>query len=59
MLVTRTFSKHGLAERDRLLAHADIIDAMNRIRLPFTVTTAGQEVADAGVGRFCHPQPRA
>ena len=45
VLVTRTFSKiHGLAA-ERIgwgYASAEIIDAMNRIRLPFNVTTAGQ-----------------
>ncbi|MEW4468780.1 histidinol-phosphate transaminase [Parasphingorhabdus sp. JC815] len=48
VLVTRTFSKiHGLAA-ERIgwgYASADIIDAMNRIRQPFNVTTAGQHAA--------------
>ncbi|MEO9468016.1 histidinol-phosphate transaminase [Parasphingorhabdus sp.] len=48
VLVTRTFSKiHGLAA-ERIgwgYGAADVIGAMNRIRLPFNVTTAGQEAA--------------
>lgn len=52
VLVTRTFSKiHGLAA-ERIgwgYASAEIIDAMNRIRLPFNVTTAGQEAALAAL----------
>ncbi|NQV93941.1 MAG: aminotransferase class I/II-fold pyridoxal phosphate-dependent enzyme, partial [Sphingomonadales bacterium] len=52
VLVTRTFSKiHGLAA-ERIgwgYADADIIGAMNRIRLPFNVTTAGQEAAVAAL----------
>jgi len=52
VLVTRTFSKiHGLAA-ERIgwgYAHADIIGAMNRIRLPFNVTAAGQEAAVAAL----------
>jgi histidinol-phosphate aminotransferase len=52
VLVTRTFSKiHGLAA-ERIgwgYAHADIIGAMNRIRLPFNVTTAGQQAAVAAL----------
>ena len=52
VLVTRTFSKiHGLAA-ERIgwgYASAEIIGAMNRIRLPFNVTTAGQEAALAAL----------
>lgn len=52
VLVTRTFSKiHGLAA-ERIgwgYADAEIIGAMNRIRLPFNVTTAGQEAAVAAL----------
>ena len=52
VLVTRTFSKiHGLAA-ERIgwgYAAEDIIGAMNRIRLPFNVTTAGQEAAVAAL----------
>lgn len=52
VLVTRTFSKiHGLAA-ERIgwgYASEDIIGAMNRIRLPFNVTTAGQEAAVAAL----------
>ena len=52
VLVTRTFSKiHGLAA-ERIgwgYAAEDIIGAMNRIRLPFNVTTAGQEAALAAL----------
>lgn len=52
VLVTRTFSKiHGLAA-ERIgwgYASAEIIDAMNRIRLPFNVTTAGQQAALAAL----------
>lgn len=52
VLVTRTFSKiHGLAA-ERIgwgYASAAIIDAMNRIRQPFNVTTAGQEAALAAL----------
>lgn len=52
VLVTRTFSKiHGLAA-ERIgwgYAAADIIGAMNRIRLPFNVTTAGQDAALAAL----------
>ena len=53
VLVTRTFSKiHGLAA-ERIgwgTASAEIIDAMNRIRLPFNVTSAGQAAAIAALG---------
>ncbi len=52
VLVTRTFSKiHGLAA-ERIgwgYASAEIIDAMNRIRQPFNVTTAGQQAALAAL----------
>ena len=52
VLVTRTFSKiHGLAA-ERIgwgYASTEIIDAMNRIRLPFNVTTAGQQAALAAL----------
>lgn len=52
VLVTRTFSKiHGLAA-ERIgwgYAHSDIIGALQRIRLPFNVTTAGQEAAIAAL----------
>ncbi len=52
VLMTRTFSKiHGLAA-ERIgwgYASAAIIDAMNRIRQPFNVTTAGQEAALAAL----------
>ena len=52
VLVTRTFSKiHGLAA-ERIgwgYGHADVIGAMNRIRLPFNVTTAGQHAALAAL----------
>ncbi len=52
VLVTRTFSKiHGLAA-ERIgwgYGAEDIIGAMNRIRLPFNVTTAGQEAAVAAL----------
>lgn len=48
VLVTRTFSKiHGLAA-ERIgwgYASENIIGAMNRIKLPFNVTTAGQAAA--------------
>ncbi|MGN6375125.1 MAG: histidinol-phosphate transaminase [Sphingomonas sp.] len=53
VLVTRTFSKiHGLAA-ERIgwgYAHADIIQAMHRIRLPFSITIAGQRAAIAALG---------
>ncbi len=53
VLVTRTFSKiFGLAA-ERIgwgYAAAPIIDAMNRIRLPFNVTIAGQHAAIAALG---------
>ena len=50
VLVTRTFSKiHGLAA-ERIgwgYAAAPIIEAMHRIRLPFSITIAGQHAAIA------------
>lgn len=53
VFVTRTFSKiYGLAA-ERIgwgYAAAPIIDAMQRIRMPFNVTTAGQAAAVAAVG---------
>lgn len=53
VLVTRTFSKiHGLAA-ERIgwgYASAAIIEALHRIRLPFNVTTAGQQAAIAALG---------
>ena len=53
VLVTRTFSKiHGLAS-ERIgwgYAHADVIAAMHRIRLPFNVTIGGQRAAVAALG---------
>lgn len=53
VLVTRTFSKiHGLAA-ERIgwgYAHNDIIQAMHRIRLPFSITIAGQRAAVAALG---------
>ena len=52
VLVTRTFSKiHGLAA-GRIgwgFGAAPLIDAMNRIRAPFNITTAGQEAAIAAL----------
>jgi histidinol-phosphate aminotransferase len=52
VLVTRTFSKiYGLAA-ERIgwgYASAEIIDAMHRIRLPFSITVAGQAAAIAAV----------
>lgn len=52
VLVTRTFSKiHGLAA-ERIgwgYGAPAIIDVMNRIRLPFNVTTAGQDAALAAL----------
>ncbi|KQT35049.1 histidinol-phosphate aminotransferase [Sphingomonas sp. Leaf412] len=52
VLVTRTFSKiHGLAS-ERIgwgYAHADIVQAMHRIRLPFNVTIGGQRAAMAAL----------
>ena len=52
VLVTRTFSKiYGLAA-ERIgwgYASAEIIDALDRIRAPFNVTTAGQAAAIAAV----------
>jgi histidinol-phosphate aminotransferase len=52
VLVTRTFSKiHGLAS-ERIgwgYAHADIVQAMHRIRLPFNVTIGGQQAAVAAL----------
>ncbi|MBB4152585.1 histidinol-phosphate aminotransferase [Sphingomonas jinjuensis] len=53
VLVTRTFSKiHGLAA-ERIgwgYAHPDIVTAMHRIRLPFSITIAGQHAAVAALG---------
>ncbi|MDB5694777.1 MAG: histidinol-phosphate transaminase [Sphingomonas bacterium] len=53
VLVTRTFSKmYGLAA-ERIgwgYAAAPIIDAMHRIRLPFSMTIAGQHAAVAALG---------
>ena len=52
ILITRTFSKiHGLAAERIGWGYASpaIIDAMNRIRQPFNVTTAGQEAALAAL----------
>ena len=53
VLVTRTFSKiHGLAA-ERIgwgYASAAIIEALHRIRLPFSVTIAGQHAAVAALG---------
>jgi histidinol-phosphate aminotransferase len=53
VLVTRTFSKmYGLAA-ERIgwgYASAEIIAAMHRIRLPFSITIAGQEAAIAALG---------
>ena len=53
VLVSRTFSKmYGLAA-ERIgwgYAAAPIIDAMHRIRLPFSVTTAGTAAAVAALG---------
>ena len=53
VLVTRTFSKmYGLAA-ERIgwgYAAAPIIDAMHRIRLPFSITVAGQHAAVAALG---------
>jgi histidinol-phosphate aminotransferase len=53
VLVTRTFSKmYGLAA-ERIgwgYAAAPIIEAMHRIRLPFSMTIAGQEAAVAALG---------
>ena len=52
ILITRTFSKiYGLAA-ERIgwgYASPEIIDAMNRIRQPFNVTTAGQDAALAAL----------
>lgn len=53
VLVTRTFSKiHGLAAERIGWAYgpAHVIDAMNRIRAPFNVSTAGQLAAIAALG---------
>ncbi|MBX9814246.1 MAG: histidinol-phosphate transaminase [Sphingomonas sp.] len=51
-LVTRTFSKiYGLAA-ERIgwgYASAEVIEALHRIRLPFNVTTAGQQAAVAAL----------
>lgn len=53
VLVTRTFSKiYGLAS-ERIgwgYASAEIIAAMHRIRLPFSITIAGQHAAVAALG---------
>ena len=53
VLVTRTFSKiYGLAA-ERIgwgTAAAPVIDAMHRIRLPFSITIAGQHAAIAALG---------
>lgn len=53
VLVTRTFSKmYGLAA-ERIgwgYGHADIIAAMHRIRLPFSITIAGTAAAVAALG---------
>lgn len=53
VLVTRTFSKiYGLAA-ERIgwgYAASPIIDAMHRIRLPFSITIAGQNAAIAALG---------
>lgn len=53
VLVTRTFSKmYGLAA-ERIgwgYAAAPIIEAMHRIRLPFSITIAGQNAAIAALG---------
>ncbi|MEG3124998.1 histidinol-phosphate transaminase [Sphingomonas sp. GB1N7] len=53
VLVTRTFSKmYGLAA-ERIgwgYGSAEIIDAMHRIRLPFSITIAGTAAAVAAVG---------
>ena len=52
VLVTRTFSKiHGLAS-ERIgwgYAHADLVQAMHRIRLPFNITIGGQRAAVAAL----------
>lgn len=53
ILITRTFSKiYGLAA-ERIgwgYGPAPVIDALNRIRAPFNVTTAGQAAAIAALG---------
>jgi histidinol-phosphate aminotransferase len=53
ILVTRTFSKiYGLAA-ERIgwgYGPAPVIEALNRIRAPFNVTTAGQKAAIAALG---------
>lgn len=53
VLITRTFSKiYGLAA-ERIgwgYAAAPIIEAMHRIRLPFSITIAGQNAAIAALG---------
>jgi histidinol-phosphate aminotransferase len=53
VLVTRTFSKiYGLAA-ERIgwgYGAAPIIEAMHRIRLPFSITVAGQKAAIAAIG---------
>lgn len=52
VLVTRTFSKiHGLAS-ERIgwgYAHADVVEALHRIRLPFNITIGGQRAAVAAI----------
>jgi histidinol-phosphate aminotransferase len=53
VIVTRTFSKiYGLAAERIGWGYASpaIIDAMHRIRLPFSITIAGQSAAIAAVG---------
>jgi histidinol-phosphate aminotransferase len=53
VLVTRTFSKiYGLAAARVGWAYgpAPVIDAMQRIRAPFNITTAGQDAAIAAIG---------
>ena len=53
VLVTRTFSKiYGLAAARVGWAYgpAPVIDAMQRIRAPFNIATAGQEAAVAALG---------
>lgn len=53
ILITRTFSKiYGLAAERVGWAYGPgpVIDALNRIRAPFNVTTAGQSAAIAALG---------
>jgi histidinol-phosphate aminotransferase len=53
VIVTRTFSKiYGLAAERIGWGYASpaIIDAMHRIRLPFSITIAGQNAAIAAIG---------